>query len=79
MIDRISGVINNIIGTVGTHELVHRIIGIDDLPYTPNSPTDLMSVNHNPNALSLCINNGLSLTQNEGQQLQKKCLQKHPE
>jgi RHS repeat-associated protein len=72
-------VISNIIGTVGAHELVHRINGIGDLPYTRNSPTDLMSVDTNPNFSKLFINNGLSLTQNEGMQLQNKCLQKHPE
>ena len=69
----------NIIGTVGAHELVHRITGIGDLPYSQSNPADLMSSNYNSNASNLFMNNGFSLTQSEGFQLQAKCLKKHPE
>lgn len=31
-------------GTIGAHELVHKITGIPDLPLNPNNPTDLMSI-----------------------------------
>ena len=78
--DVVAGAAADAVGLLrDAHELVHRITGIGDLPYTLNSPTDLMSVNHNPNFSKLFINNSLSLTQSEGLQLQKKCLEKHPE
>ncbi len=71
-------IINNIIGTVGAHELVHRITGIGDLPYDQNSPTDLMSYDDSPNKYSVLANNELQLTKNEGQKLADKCQKKHP-
>ncbi len=70
---------NNIIGTIGAHELLHRM-GIGDLkPYDPNNPTDLMSLDVNPNFEKVLINNSLKLTQAEAKRLQTDCLEKHPE
>jgi len=74
-----SATINNIIGTVAAHELVHRITNIGDLPYNHGSPNDLMSLDNNPNAANLLVNNGFQLTPNEAQQLAKKCQKKHPD
>ena|SRR5689334_1009683 len=69
----------NIIGTVGAHELLHRM-GIGDLkPYDPNNPTDLMSVDVDPNFEKVLINNSLKLTQAEAKRLQTDCLEKHLE
>jgi hypothetical protein len=73
-----SSTINQVIGTVGAHELVHRITGIKDLPYKSNNPNDLMSSNKNPNGGSLYLNNEFRLTANELQQLSEECLEKHP-
>ncbi len=69
---------NQIMGTVGPHELLHRM-GIGDLPYNASSPTDLMSLDHNPQFWQVLGQNMLGLTPNEALKLQKKCLQKHPE
>jgi RHS repeat-associated protein len=68
--------INNIIGTVGAHELIHRITGTGDLPFDPNNPTDLMNSDNNSNAGSLFVHNGFQLTQSELQKLLNVCQQK---
>lgn len=70
--------INNIIGTVGAHELMHRITGVGDLKFNPSEPSDLMSSDHNPDAGNLFVHNGFQLTSTEMQQLFDKCQQKHP-
>jgi hypothetical protein len=55
-------------------------MGIGDLkPYDPNNPTDLMSLDVNPNFEKVLINNSLKLTQAEAKRLQTDCLEKHPE
>jgi len=72
---------SQVIGTVGAHELVHRITGIGDLPYDASSPADLMRIDDpkNTKAMQLLVTNGLGLTPNEGLRVQAKCLRKHPE
>jgi RHS repeat-associated protein len=72
--------VSNVLGTVGTHELVHRITGIGDLPYDQNNPNDLMSIDNMPKgqAGSLLQSGGLQLTGAELQQLLSQCLKKHP-
>lgn len=67
----------SIVGTVGAHELTHRITHIKDLPYNPNVPNDLMSVDDNPHGFTLLGNNELRLTLDEGLLLQQDCVKKH--
>jgi len=73
-----AGVVNNVIGAVGAHELVHRITGIGDLPFDPNNPNDLMGTNKNPNAYDLFVKNGFQLKSSDLQKLRQACLKKHP-
>jgi RHS repeat-associated protein len=70
-------VVGMVFGTVGTHELVHRILGIQNRPFGQNSPNDLMSVADNPNAGEAYKDNTLQLTDSDKQQLLNKCQQKH--
>ena len=81
-------VIDRIIGTVGTHELVHRITHIGDIPLDPNNPGDLMSVdalmaadvrNNTDNANAFFIQNQFQLSPDEVSKLLKDCLKKHPQ
>ena len=68
--------INNIIGTVGAHELIHKITPIGDLEFDQNNPTDLMSANKNDNRYNLYANNLFRLTPDELQKLSNACLSK---
>jgi hypothetical protein len=76
--EQTSAVISDITGTIAAHELVHRITGTGDLPFDVNDSDDLLSVNNNPNARSLFVNNGLHLTAAERANLLEKCRGKHP-
>jgi hypothetical protein len=69
---------NQVIGTVGAHEILHRM-GVGDKRYSASNPADLMSIDDNPNFWKALGLNTLTLTPGEAQQLQNKCLQKHPE
>jgi hypothetical protein len=65
-----SSVINTIMGTVGAHELLHRM-GSGDLKFAEDNPNDLMSVDTNPNFNQVLIDNSLKLTQSEGRRFRR--------
>jgi hypothetical protein len=73
-----AGTQNIIMGTIGAHELIHRIDNIGDLPYNPAHPNDIMSSDNNPDDYNKLAQNAYRLTDKEIQRLLQQCLKKHP-
>jgi RHS repeat-associated protein len=76
--------LGTIAGNVAVHELTHNLSGIGDLSYDPKNP-NLMSLDNNPNSLTLNSNTdlnalpqGLQLTSAQAKALFDKCRQLHP-
>ena len=72
-----------IVGTIGAHELIHKITSIKDLPIDPNNLSDIMTSNAQAaadrangtyNASTRLLNNGYTLSQKEIDALRQACL-----
>jgi hypothetical protein len=57
-----SQTIDTVMGAVAAHELIHRIAGTGDLPYSPSHPDDLMAAGKNPNSYNLFANDGFQVS-----------------
>ena len=73
-----SQTIDNVMGEVGAHELIHRIAGTLDLPYSPSHPDDLMAAGSNPNSYNLFAKDGFQISAADLNKLLQDCLKKHP-
>jgi hypothetical protein len=79
-------VIAQVMGTVGAHELTHRIAGIDDIPYNggPNGTPNLMQIDSFESQFPTAATNlflqpyGFLLTTSQVSTLYQKCTKKHP-